>query len=286
MTSGDAPLSYTGVYINLDRSTERRAAMEAQISRFGLQDVYRRLPAAEGNSLGVPTKLTHAETGCLLSHYLACKQYAGDGTHLHIVEDDVQFSSITRDAILNTIAGSIMDEHDVLFLDTELSKFVEMRRAMEIYDGAIVLNANGSLRRATLSLRTYHAASTSYLINCRSIPKLVSIYEQLFTNGITKPIDIMVRDMGMAGTLRVGCLFPFVTSVRLDEATTIADREDRSERAALAMNILRHSFFVERDIGKLLELATRAFPANGTNQHLELIKIIAGFYLANRSERM
>src|SRR5258708_15667754 len=87
--------AYRGFYINLDRSPERRGEVEAQLKRFGLEHRYRRFPAADGNVLNVPNpRLTNAEIGCFTSHYLVLKENLDSRTHLHIVEDDVVFSTL------------------------------------------------------------------------------------------------------------------------------------------------------------------------------------------------
>ena len=45
---------YHGLYINLDRSTARRDAMEKQLDRLGLSPFYARFPAIDGASLNSP----------------------------------------------------------------------------------------------------------------------------------------------------------------------------------------------------------------------------------------
>jgi GR25 family glycosyltransferase involved in LPS biosynthesis len=89
---------YTGLYINLDRSPSRRAAMEDQISRYGLGYYYRRFAAADGNVLKIPTSLTESEAGCFTSHYLVARAHLDSSMPmpLHVVEDDCQFSSTIR----------------------------------------------------------------------------------------------------------------------------------------------------------------------------------------------
>ena len=64
-------MTYTGIYINLDRSTERRAVMEDQLTRLGLQDRYARFSAVDGNQLGLRTSLTDSQIGCFTSHHRA-----------------------------------------------------------------------------------------------------------------------------------------------------------------------------------------------------------------------
>ena len=274
-------MSYTGVCINLDRSEDRRAAMEAQIARHGLHGVYRRLSAADGNTLGVNTALTDAETGCLISHYRACREHGGG--HLHVVEDDVQFSGAMHKSILSLIASPTFEQYDVLFLDSYIgsARAPALRDAKKLFDRSIIRDTDGAILKVNLTLRPYGAATTSYLVHRHSIPKLLAIYEQAFAEGLRDHADILLSKSSADGRLRVACVFPFLTSVRLDETTTINDRGDGGERSLLALNILRHSFFVERDIGKLLELATMLFPANGNDQHQQLLKHMLGFFLTD-----
>ena len=47
-------MSCAGFYINLDRATDRRKEMEAQLAKFGLADRYQRFSASDGNSLNFP----------------------------------------------------------------------------------------------------------------------------------------------------------------------------------------------------------------------------------------
>lgn len=273
-------MSYTGVYINLDRSTERRAAVEAQLAKHRLQDIYRRLPAAEGNTLGLATTLTDAQTGCLISHYRACREHGGN--HLHVVEDDVLFSGRIHKSISALIASPLMDEYDVLFLDTYINSALPsvLRSAKTLFDRSIIRDAEGAILKVNLTLCPYEAATASYLVRRDSIPKLLAIYEQAFADGLHDPVDFLLSKRGADGSLRVACIFPFLTSVRFDEMSTISDHSEARQRL-LAINILRHSFFIERDIGKLLDLAATLPPANGNDQHQQLLMHMLGFFLTD-----
>ena len=117
-------MDYAGVYINLDRSTERRAAMEAQIAQHGLTGVYRRFSGADGNILGVSTTLTTTgEIGCFTSHYLVCRDHVDCAKHLHVVEDDTIFAGIMGRTIKAVISSAFMEQYDILFLDSMIDPF-------------------------------------------------------------------------------------------------------------------------------------------------------------------
>src|SRR5579862_7677610 len=134
-------VSYIGIYINLDRSTERRAAIEAELVRHGLGDRYRRFKAADGNSLGLQTPLTDSEVGCLTSHYLAVKDHRDCMQHLHVVEVDVVFSRLTEKMIRHVVSSSLIDRYDIVFLDSVIDPLQEglpFREYKELYDKCIV----------------------------------------------------------------------------------------------------------------------------------------------------
>src|SRR5689334_21165180 len=102
-------MSIEGVYINLDRSTERRAEMERQISLFTPSYPVRRLKAVDGNDLKTfPPALRPAQYAVWLSHLEALAAVPGS-EHAHIMEDDVELStavSILPDLLASLNAGS------------------------------------------------------------------------------------------------------------------------------------------------------------------------------------
>ena len=85
---------YHGLYINLDRSTERRDAMEKQLDRLGLSSFYARFPAIDGASLNSPrSAIKQGENGCFQSHYRALLSARPRGKFVHMLEDDALLSS-------------------------------------------------------------------------------------------------------------------------------------------------------------------------------------------------
>jgi hypothetical protein len=281
---GNERLSYTGVYINLDRDTARRAAMEAQIVRHRLHGCYRRFPGADGNILDVPSLLSGHEIGRLTSHYLVLKAHLDHPAHLHVVEDDVLFSAMMNPTIRSMVTSPLIEDYDILFLDTVLDPFGPhglrfLREAKKILEDCVVRDANGNAVRANLVPVEYAAASTSYLINRGSTRKLASVYDEALAGGAKQPLDLLIRRKGEEGSLRVGCAFPFLTSVRLDEiAATMAQAEGTALRRVV-LNLLRHVFFVERDIDRLIECADRLLPPPSPDLHRGTIERLLEFFL-------
>jgi GR25 family glycosyltransferase involved in LPS biosynthesis len=267
-------MTYTGFYINLDRSTDRRAAMEAEFARCDLRDCYRRFPACEGNALGFQGSLTDNEMGCFTSHYLVCRDNLDCPTHLHIVEDDAMFSRFTSQAIRTGILTTFIDKFDILFLDGIIDPFWEglpLQEYKQLYDRCISRDELGNVTNVNFRPIRYAATSTSYLVNRRSINKLLSVFDRTLANGIRDPIDIILRKKGQAGALRIGCLFPFLTSIRLDGMMTTITGRQNDALSILAMNLLRHSFFIDCDICALLEYAEKALPPLTTEPHYRLL---------------
>ena len=119
------------------------------------------------------------------------------------------------------------------------------------YDKAVLRDAAGKIESVAFDVldvrnRTY-ASTSSFLVNKKSIPKLHDLYANELLNGTGNPVDLIIREKNFQGVLKVGCIFPFVTSVRLGNsfASTVDPRLDREPE--LAVDIARTMFFVESD---------------------------------------
>jgi hypothetical protein len=276
-------VSYTGIYINLDRSIERRAAMEAELARHGLGDRYRRFPAADGNILGLPTSLTDSEMGCFTSHYLVVRDNRDCATHLHVVEDDAMFSRLTDRMIRHVVSSNLMGRYDILFLDSVIDPLQEglpFREYKELYDNCIIRDEHGNVAKVNFTPIEYVGTASSYLVNSNSIGKLLSVYDEALAGGPKDAVDTMIRKKGQAGAIRVGCLFPFLTSIRLDGITSTITGRKSDDLSALAMNLSRHSFFVDCDIRALLDYAEKVLPPT-TDPHYRLLGRVLGFSLTS-----
>ncbi len=284
----DVSVHYVGFYINLDRSTARRAQIEDEISHCNLQSFYKRFPAADGNSLGFPNhRLTGGEIGCFTSHYLLLKQNCESSHHLHIVEDDVVFSRFTAQAINSTLSSGAIDRFDLLFTDS-FTMQRDYRRYKALYDQSLERDETGAISVVQPHVITYIAATTSYIVNHHSIPMLVEIFERELTNGPTDPLDLVIRKAASEGKVRIGCLFPYMTTLRIEEiaGSTIAGRS-KNPLATLSLGLGRHSFFVDCDHERLDASAADAFashtscprrePASDADAHRQLLDRILAF---------
>jgi GR25 family glycosyltransferase involved in LPS biosynthesis len=250
---------YEGYYINLDRSPERRALMEAQIDVHGAASRYRRFPAVDGASEGLAAPgLTSGELGCLISHFRLLDSHRDGASHLHVVEDDVVFASCTLRSVDRIIQSGLLDEYDILFTETA----VEMdpywcREARGLYKALIHRGETGAASGVEFRLVPYLGGMTSYLINRRSVRLVRDILSEELERGARHPVDILIRDAAAKGKLRVKSLFPFITTFLPGQIYSTVRQDDSLRKSRLAMELLRYSFFVESDMNAALDLAAR-----------------------------
>jgi len=266
-----------GFYINLDRSTDRRSDMEGQFDRYDLGALYERFPAADGNALGLPNPtLSDAEIGCFTSHYLLLKECLGKATHIHVLEDDVVLSEATRLIVDLATSSRLLDDHDLVFTNTALW-FSDLRDCRRLFDQAeITRDASGKIVSFHYFLVPYRSTMSSYIVNARSIPKILNLYEEELHRGARSPIDLFLRSKIVSGALKSACVFPFCTTVNIEHVSTIAGRAGNTT-SRFASNMLRQLFFVNRDLERLLELARGCLPVNQEDTFNDLLGLVLTF---------
>jgi autotransporter strand-loop-strand O-heptosyltransferase len=280
---------YTGFYINLDRSPHRRAEIEAQLQHFGVAEIYERFPAADGNVLDIPNpRLKSGEIGVFISNYLLLKENLDQPHHLHVIEDDVIFSNYTEPAIRWVIDEGLFSHYDVICTDVGFPIHTDSYQYYKrLYDKKVTHEGSGAISDVKFDVidlkNTAHAAATaSYLINNGSIRKLFGLYEKELRKGPRVPIDILIRDKANEGAINVGCIFPFVTSVRLEHVleTTIGERYEMLP--VLAWVIARQSFFVGCDWARCRETIAKFLPLPQDDAHWQILTSVLGFAVTDQ----
>jgi len=255
MPAASSPLAavdVAGVYINLDRSTGRRAQVEAELARHGLSSDYVRFPAVDGRRAGTgASPLGPGEVGCFRSHVGALRLFAGGDRHVHVAEDDIVFSSRFAAAAGELVRSGTLDRYDLVFLDTVVAVGLELvSEFRRLFERQAPRADAGAVRPITvLDFRQHKFASTSsYLVNRGSVERVAGLLERELAAGPALPLDLHYCRLMETDGLRVGCIFPFVTSVRLESAatTTITGREG-GDAIRFACDLLRHAFFVDCD---------------------------------------
>jgi hypothetical protein len=272
-------MAYTGYYINLDRSADRRAAMDAQLARLGLTERYRRFAAAGGEALGVTSaKLTAGELGCFTSHYQVLQQNRDSATHLHIIEDDVVLAGCAARVVDQITTSAMIDDYDLLFTDMALPvDFKFYREARNRYERQIRRPGDGTGAIIQFNLFPYTTCMASYLVNRRSIGLICDILGHELERGATDPIDVLLRGKVAEGKLRAKCLFPFITSIPPGKFANTVVRGGRDELSDLAVDLVRHSFFVDWDPTATLDLAKQRLAGSNAGFHGRLFALVLSF---------
>ena len=255
-------MDVAGVYINLDRSTVRRAQVEEELRRHGLASDYVRFPAVDGKQVGsAASPLGPGEIGCFRSHVGALRLFAAGDRHIHVAEDDIVFSARFAAVAGELVRSGTLDLYDIVFLDTVVAVGLELvSEFRRLFERQAPHADPGTTRPITvLDFRQHKFASTSsYLVNRRTVARVASLLERELAAGPTLPLDLQYCRLMETDGLRVGCVFPFVTSVRLESAaTTTIDGREGGDTIRFACDLLRHAFFVDCD----WEVARRAIEA-------------------------
>lgn len=280
-------MNYHGLYINLDKSTDRRIEVESEFGEYNLGAIYRRINAVEGNPSGIASPLkNHNEIGCFLSHVAALKEGMKTAGHLHIIEDDTIFTGCTQSTIEGMITSGVVNDYDILFTDIALPLNNDTyRRFKSLYDQAVKRDADGNIISTAFQVldlkdENYTAAS-SYIVSQNAFRKLEALYDAEIAAGVRVPVDDFLKLQGKVGALKIGCVFPFITSMRVEHTidSTIRKKPD-SNRKFTAANIGRYSFFIGCDWNECERLMQAHIAKPNTNdKHTELLGKLLAFSL-------
>lgn len=247
---------WSGYYINLDRATERRRRIEAQLERFGATGRYERLPATDGKTVKRRSPKSPGEVGIYHSHLRALELVAISGKPGHVIEDDIVFCDLTLPAIDMTIERGVLDQFDMVFLETYVGETIAgMRIYNRMLEAALV---NGPIRKAdqlqVLDLNEgYQSGATSYVASPRGAAKIMSLLRHDWEKGPTQPVDMILQDLVRAGRISIGCVFPFVTTVDFETSYASEAARAGSLDRQMLQRLIRYCFFVGRDLQGVAE---------------------------------
>jgi GR25 family glycosyltransferase involved in LPS biosynthesis len=274
-------ISYHGVYINLDRSSSRRVAMDEQLAALGLKDRYSRFGAIEGSTL-LPSRsaLRPGELGAFFSHMRALEAARSlRSAAIHIMEDDALLSEHVRPVIEDSIAAGLFQRFDILFTDILAPPHLGMLKALKGVFDRVEMSAKRALRLSDLQVFDLAGQNfsclTSYVVGANSIDRILALYGAEAQSDPTKPVDLFIRDGILSGKLRAAFLFPFITSLRLEEiaGSTIGGSFATANPSVIVLAVLRYLFFANRDSAKAKAFLDAVTKENRrpTNPHHELI---------------
>lgn len=199
-----------GVFINLERSPERRREMERQIGDAGLPYPIERFSAVDGATRGDrPAGLSAGQHGCWLSHLLAIEGSLSRGTHLHVMEDDALLGAALP--ILPDVVGSLdsgsRGEWDVLYLDATLIEPMDM---CHVFGWAKTARRDGTVRVRALPREFTVYGTHSYVLNGARKAAVLDFLAKHLRSG--RPIDNVLAYGIQSGALRAFLTTPFMTS--------------------------------------------------------------------------
>ena len=209
-----------GSYINLDRSPERAAFMEAQLARLGLSRAVRRHTAVDGSLLTSPpgSALMPGERACFLSHLQVLEGAAPDGFTL-VLEDDAELSDQLPELVGKAIAGPL-DQVDIAFLECQPHPTPAHVAALwEVACRLLPDAAQGSRRAAGIELlnaaRFFKWGTSAYVVTPAGRGKLIGLMKRWLQEGPQLPVDRCIERALVAGELRGVLTVPFLATTAL-----------------------------------------------------------------------
>jgi GR25 family glycosyltransferase involved in LPS biosynthesis len=263
---------YRGIFINLERSVDRRTRLEAQLRKFNLEERYSRFSAFEGYaSAEVSSAITAREHACFRSHYTALQSTRSKDVTIHIMEDDVELSPQLEQIICSLDEGGAFDDFDIVFTDTAVDLDLELLRNYKKLFDAYWRRQPSKLNVIAIN-NQYLFGSESYLVPSKAVNKVLSILRIGLEAGPQLPIDLFLRQEAHGGRLRLGCIFPFVTTIQLDEVgrSTLGHAQEHLDLREV-FHLLRYFFFVGRDKKRLQSFVLDKLRAHDNDQYRKRI---------------
>ena len=245
--------------------------MQAQLALYKLDESYRRFPAADGNSLGLPNPvLMDSEIGCFISHYLVLRDHLGSRSHIHILEDDSILSDVMPQTIARVIDSGMIDEFDFIATQTNIypRDMVGYKRLFE--NSEILRDANGRVTSFKIHQIEFRSCTSSYIVNRKSIPKILTLYEQELHDGARQSVDLFLRSVVEKGKLRGICLFPFITTDSPALPSIIGDRPG-GITSRTGMDLVRRSFFIDHDLQELARETRDRIPYKDADMFAQIL---------------
>jgi hypothetical protein len=119
--------------------------------------------------------------------------------------------------------------------------------------------------------------SESYLVSSKAVKKVLSILSNGLEAGPQLPIDLFIRREAHEGRLRLGCIFPFVTSIQFDEVgrSTLGHAQEHLDLREV-FHLLRYFFFVGRDPKSLQSFVLDKVRAHQNDEYRRRITNVLG----------
>jgi len=281
---------YCGIYINLDKSADRRASLEAQLASLGILDRYRRYPAVSSDDVvSNSAKLRPEEVACFRSHYSALSEARSASSYIHVLEDDAVLSKHLPETLETECRNGAFENFDIVFTETFVGyNAYTLRQFKTLIESVNKANA-GAMTVTTADISScYMACTSSYVVPRRATDRVLTVLKKELDAGPSLPIDLLLRREASEGRLRIGCIFPFVTTIDLEglfQSTIKSSEEEANKLSQLAAGLLRYSFFIDRDLEQYAkpwrEVLNRAIRRDAGDSHHAVLTEALSFVLSS-----
>lgn len=229
-----------GVFINLERALERRAAMERVLAELAPPYPIVRFPAVDGQrSPGRPSALGPGQYGCWLSHLAVLEQSMAAPSHLHVLEDDALLSKAIAlvPGMLDMLEADSAGDWDLLYLDATLVEPADMYRMFDWCESA---RRKGQVSICKISPDFIVYGTHSYIVNGRRKGKLLDFLRRHLHVG--KPVDNVLAAGIQRGHIKAYLTAPFLTS---GSDLSLAGNISKADENFVAWLLFRRLCFVD-----------------------------------------
>jgi len=248
-------VDWDGAYINLDRSIGRRRHIERELAKMGAHAArYRRFAAVDGAAMAPSATLVNSgELACYLSHVEAMRAHRESGRWLHVVEDDIVISPHAGGVIERITADPRFAVYDIIFTNNMfVSSPTQWGVLGRLFDSCVSLDECGAVTSVDefhiIDLDGMHFSSmTSYLIGPRTLERVIALLSAYPRDNPFTPIDDVCLRYARSGSLKAGCVIPFLTVPTITRESLLRAIPD--ER--LIQMTMEHAIFAGRDMAAL-----------------------------------
>jgi GR25 family glycosyltransferase involved in LPS biosynthesis len=232
-------------YINLDRALGRRNSIESSFARSKKENwSLTRIPAVDAShvqSEKIPGKISPSEKGCFLSHIKVLEHNVDLSEHFFILEDDAIFGRSTCQLAdkFTQIQNKAFD-WDILFTDLGIGSIGAMAELVRIRQKLASRNEQDVI---DLRFLDYYFGATAYIVNRRSIQKLLSIVKKA---PMDEPYDIFLRRMIHERKINAFATVPFLTSLSEGTVDSAVQRSEHA-RTELIWSLFRRMVWLDGD---------------------------------------
>jgi len=231
------------VCLNLDSAEARKTQIEANFAQNkGPGWTWARFPAVVADGVGdVPGRLRPAEKACFLSHKRALASHLNSEGPVFILEDDALFGPHTAQTIDRIVFANDNLAWDLLYTDvcvpqaSSMIELLKLRRQLDVPREVRLINLRGFP----------YAGATAYIVNARSIAKLLALLES--ESALDVPYDLHLRNLVNSGRLRAYAFFPFLTSLSAAADESQVQPQDAAS-ADVVWNLFRRMVWIDRDL--------------------------------------